>query len=115
MGSTRRQAAMRKAERTANPKLYRFCTEGLRRLLRVVGEHANGLDHIHRARYRRERRCVGCEEADGARFEPVLGWVCVHCDEVLDLVYEKEIEEVREARCKVQEFLTSMETGEQQR
>jgi len=63
------------------------------------------LDDLSRATFRHGRRCVGCEEADGARLEPVLGWVCVYCDEVLDLVFEKEIEQVQEARRKVDEFL----------
>lgn len=78
---------------------------GLRRLLRVVGEQANCLDRLDRATMRRGRRCVGCQENDGHRLEPVLGWVCTYCDEVIELVYEKEIEEVEQARMKLQRFL----------
>lgn len=84
-------------------------THGLRRLLRVVGEQASGLERLSRSQLRRERRCVGCQENEGHRLEPVLGWICTYCDEVIDIVYEKEIEEVEQARAKVQEFLDAMD------
>jgi len=115
VGSTQRQAALRREKRAANPKPYRFVTEGLRRLLRIIGEQADGLERLDRATMRRDRRCVGCEEADGVRFEAQegcsepLGWVCAACDEVIELVYEKEIEEVEQARAKLQEFLDAMD------
>lgn len=83
----------------------RLITNGMRRLLRIAGEQAAGLERLDRATLRRDRRCVGCEESDGARLEPVLGWVCVHCDEVLDLVFEKETEETREACRALERFL----------
>jgi hypothetical protein len=113
MSSTQRQAALRKGQRAANPKPYRFCTDGLRRLLRVVGEHANGLDHVYRARYHRERLCVGCEESDGDIFVPVLGWVCTMCHEVVDLVWEREIEDTKEACRKVELFIREL-TGDEE-
>lgn len=50
---------------------------------------------------RDDRRCAGCQETDGVRCYPVLGWVCESCDEVLEIVYEVEIERVRDAIAQV--------------
>jgi hypothetical protein len=79
----------------------------LRRLVRLVGAQAAGLERLDRTTLRRGRVCVGCTECDGVRLEPGLGWVCPLCDEVLDLVYEIEIANVVEARKAVQAFLRS--------
>lgn len=76
----------------------------LRKLLSCVGEAAGCIGDLNRDELREGRRCVGCEEALGERLEPVLGWVCLHCDEVLDLVYDIEIERVEEARRKIEIF-----------
>lgn len=84
-------------------------SRGMIKLLRVVGHQADGLDRLSRARLRRERLCVGCEENDGEHLVPVLGWVCAYCYEVLDLVFEQAIAETHEARRKVEAFVADLE------
>lgn len=42
-------------------------------------------------------RCCGCQEADAVVLVPELGVVCESCAEVLDIVFETEIERVKEA------------------
>jgi hypothetical protein len=100
------------------PKLARYLdgvilTPALERLLKaVMGMAASVEDYALRARcFRRERRCVGCEEADGVVCYDVLGWVCESCDEVIDIVYEVEIERTREATEKVRAFIGDLEAG----
>lgn len=80
----------------------------LNRLLRIAMMHASGLDKLDRTTLALDRICVGCREQPGHRHEPVLGWVCVYCDEVLSLVYEKEISEVRQARETARRFIESL-------
>lgn len=61
----------------------------------------------------RERlRCVGCEEkVPPERVVRVkgLGNVCMTCHEVIDLVWENEIERVRDATLCIERFLREME------
>lgn len=67
---------------------------------------------MSRVKKRAERvRCVGCEErVVEAEKVDGLGYVCLLCVEVLPLVWEAEIEAVREARRKVQAFIASLES-----
>ena len=60
----------------------------------------------------RRKVCVGCQESrDSVRKVEGLGYVCDLCYEVLDLVWEIEIERVREARSKIQKFLDDLQSG----
>lgn len=77
-------------------------------LLRRVGVAATHLGNYNRGDLRRGRRCVGCGEATGETFVPVLGWVCPLCYEVVDIVWEKEISETRRAREKIAKFLSDL-------
>lgn len=97
------------------PKLARYLdgvvlTPALERVLRAVMDMAAAVESYPlRARcFRRERRCVGCEEADGVVCYDVLGWVCESCDEVIEIVYEVEIERTREATAKIAVFLEEL-------
>ncbi len=58
----------------------------------------------------RAGRCVGCQEAPGTQRVPDLGAVCESCAEVLDVVFEVEIERVEEATKKVRETLRTWST-----
>lgn len=78
------------------------------RFARAVAEQASGMDRLDRETLRLGRWCVGCREADGVRCYPVLGWVCSSCEEVLEIVYETEIERTREALSHVESFLGTL-------
>ena len=64
-----------------------------------------------RVKKRAERvRCVGCEERVGeAEKIDGLGYVCPLCMEVLPLVWQAEIEAVREASRKVRAFIDDLQ------
>jgi len=57
-------------------------------------------------------RCVGCEErVEEAEKVEMLGYVCLLCMEVLPLVWETEIERVKEARRRVKLFIRELTNG----
>lgn len=59
------------------------------------------------------KQCVGCYEElgpDAIRVEG-LGSVCPTCYEVVDIVFEVEIERVQEARRQVQAVIDKLESG----
>ena len=57
-----------------------------------------------------KKTCVGCLELSATTTRVLgLGHVCEYCLEVLPIVYETEIERVREARRKLEEFVASLE------
>lgn len=49
--------------------------------------------------------CVGCQEARGTSRVRDLGPVCDSCAEVVDIVFEVELERLREANRKLRAFL----------
>jgi hypothetical protein len=56
-------------------------------------------------------RCVGCDEplGVGAIRVPTLGRVCSFCHEVLDIVFDVEIEKVRRATAIARAFIKKLE------
>lgn len=64
---------------------------------------------------KKRRRCVGCEERitppESAIRVAGLGDVCPLCHEVIDLVWETEIERVREATRTLEAFIADLEAG----
>lgn len=55
------------------------------------------------------RPCCGCQEQRGTINVEHLGWVCEWCFEVVDIVFEVEIERVNEARRAIEKFLVDFE------
>lgn len=60
------------------------------------------------------KRCVGCEEPvqkDEATKVEGLGLVCPYCMEVIDIVWEVEIERTREACATIEQFIEDLNEG----
>jgi hypothetical protein len=51
--------------------------------------------------------CVGCEEAPGTHVVKGLGRVCDSCVEVVDIVFDVEIERVEAACAQVEAFIAT--------
>ena len=60
------------------------------------------------------KRCVGCAEPlpknEATKVEG-LGLVCAYCMEVIDIVWEVEIERTREACKKIEQFIEDLNEG----
>lgn len=87
-------------------------TGSLKRLLRYVDTAVAGMLYAsNRTMLARGRVCVGCREGAGVRCYDALGWVCESCEEVIEIVYEIEIERTREACVKLGGFIEDLGRG----
>lgn len=55
--------------------------------------------------------CVGCLEEIGTHPVAGLGRLCDSCIEITDIVFEVELERVREARAQVRKFIAEIRGG----
>lgn len=56
----------------------------------------------------KRKRCVGCGEREPGQVVRGLGFVCELCQEVVEIVWEVEIERTREATRKVLAFVAGL-------